>query len=152
MKRLLLLTALLTSALVSVAVLLPQRAKDRAFAASPAKDSGRPCSVAMVAGDWAARFSGQDANGEAMGIGTFHLNEDGTSSAHLWINMNGTTFLEVTRTGTTIVNADCTATQSWDDGGPIAKSVILRNGREMWATYDQPAFANVILKRIDEPL
>lgn len=146
-----------------VAAIAPQQLRDRAYGfvrttpaaveAAAVSSSGRPCSVATIAGDWAFRATGKTPDGlDLTAVGTFHLTKDGTSSAHLWANIGGTTFLDFPRTGTTTVDADCTGTQAWDDGGPIAKTVILRSGREIWATYDQPGFSTVILKRIDDPL
>jgi hypothetical protein len=110
-----------------------------------------PCSISTLAGDWAFRMTGETGTGVVKsGIGTFHADKDGTVSTHGWVNVGGTMFMEFSRTGTATVDADCTGTQVWDDGGPAAKTVILENGRETWATYDQPGSATVILKRIDQ--
>jgi hypothetical protein len=110
-----------------------------------------PCSIATLAGDWAFRMTGETGTGVVKsGIGTFHADKDGTVSTHGWVNVGGTMFMEFSRTGTATVDADCTGTQVWDDGGPSAKIVILENGREIWASYDQPGSATVILKRIDQ--
>jgi len=113
-----------------------------------------PCSVATIAGDWAVRQqNGRTADGQNLdAIGTFHLDRGGNSSAHGWYNVGGVFFGEFSRVGTTTVDADCTGTQAWNDGGPVAKIVIVRNGREIWAAYDQPGSAVVILERLDEPL
>jgi hypothetical protein len=117
-------------------------------AAQTSKPSGPPCSVDRLAGDWAALSLGLFGQSDSISTGTFHLNKDGTSSAHIWINVGGSSFFELDRFGNTTVNEDCTMTQTWNDGGPLAKCVILDDGNEMWCIYDQPAFIRVTLKRI----
>lgn len=151
-------------AVAAVVAAIAQLSRDRAYATGPssppaaeanaASSPVHPCSVATIAGDWAARQqNGKTADGQDLAaVATFHVNKDGTSSTHGWVNIGGTAFFEARRTGTTTVDADCTGTQAWNDGGPIAKIVILRGGREIWAIYDQPGSAIVILKRINGPL
>lgn len=116
-------------------------------AAQTSKPVGPPCSLNRQAGDWGFLASAKTAGVDSMATGTYHLNKDGTSSAHLFIN-DGTNFFELDRTGKTTVAADCTTTQTWDDGGPAAKCVVVDDGNEMWCIYEQPAFSQVTLKRI----
>ncbi len=106
------------------------------------------CSIDKLAGDWAFQTTGKNGASDVIGTGTFRLNKDGTSSSHLWINIGGTTFLEFDRFGNTTMGENCTLTQTWDGGGPLAKCVILDDGNEMWCVYDQPAFSRVDLRRM----
>ena len=48
------------------------------------------CSVETIAGDWAFSSAGEIPTGlEFAGVGTFHLEKDGSSSAHGWRNVGG---------------------------------------------------------------
>jgi hypothetical protein len=129
-------------ALVAIAALCIAQA-----AAQNSKPAGPPCSLDRQAGDWAFEDSGTTAGSDYMATGTYHLNNDGTSSAHIWLN-NGSAFLEFDRFGNTTIKEDCTLTQTWNDGGPLAKCVILDDGNEIWCLYDQPAYDRTTLKRI----
>lgn len=106
------------------------------------------CSLEKTAGDWAAQSGGKFNGADAMLIGTYHLNKDGTSSTHVFLNVDGTVFLELNRVGTATMGEDCILTQTWEDGGPLAKCVVLDDANEIWCAYDQPGFSNVTLKRI----
>jgi hypothetical protein len=106
------------------------------------------CSVDKTAGDWAFKGSGQLFGAPAMNAGTFHLNKDGTSNSHLFVNVSGT-FMEFDATGKTTVAEDCTLGQTWDDGAtPPAKCVVLDDSNEIWCVYTAPYFFDVTLKRI----
>ncbi|OLB26686.1 MAG: hypothetical protein AUH13_26205 [Acidobacteria bacterium 13_2_20CM_58_27] len=154
-------TAVVTLALAAGVALAPHQIKDWASgivprapvvveAAAP-DSSARPCSVASIAGDWAFLTRAKTSGGvDGAGTGIFHLEKDGSSNFHGWSNVGGV-FSEPSATGITTVEADCTGTQAWDSGGPTAKFVILRSGREIWAIYDGPNVVTVTLKRIGEP-
>ena len=115
--------------------------------------SPRRCSISTIAGEWAFRTTGKTPDGlDVAGVGTYHLDNDGKSSAHGWTNVGGASFSEGSLAGTATVDADCTGTQVWEGFPAPAKVVILRQGREIWAVYDAPLFLTVVLKRIDEPL
>ena len=124
-----------------------------AVEAEPDVHSARRCSISTIAGEWAFRTTGKTPDGlDLAGVGTYHLGNDGKSSAHGWTNVGGVSFSEGSLTGTTTVDADCTGTQFWEGVPAPAKVVILRKGREIWSVYDAPLFLTVVLKRIDEPL
>ena len=74
-----------------------------------AQHQGPPCSLDRLAGDWGFISTGKSAGVDFNSTGTFHLNKDGTSSAHLFANM-GSSFLDFERFGITTVNDDCTLT------------------------------------------
>ena len=116
-------------------------------AAQKSKPAGPPCSLDRQAGDWAAISLGKTNGADNMAVATYHLNKDGTSSAHIWAN-TGTVSVEFDRVGNTAVNENCTLVQTWNDGGPAAHCVIFDDGNEMWCIYDQPAFNQTNLKRI----
>ncbi len=116
-------------------------------AAQTSKPVGPPCSLHRQAGDWGFLATGKRAGVDNMATGTYHLNNDGTSSSHLFSN-SGSAFLEFDRVGNTTITEDCIVTQTWDDGGPAAKCVVVDDGNEMWCIYEQPAFTQVTLKRI----
>ena len=112
-----------------------------------AQHQGPPCTLDRLAGDWGAVTSFKTADAETNAVATFRLNKDGTSSAHLFSNTNGSYF-EFDRYGMTIVNGDCTITQSWNDGGSSAHCVVVDDGNEMWCMYEGPVLSLVTLKRI----
>lgn len=116
------------------------------FAQNP-HHHGPACSLDRLAGDWGFVSAGKNAGGDLNATGIFHLNRDGTSSAHLFAN-TGTSFVDFERFGITTVNDDCTTTQTWNDGGPAAHCVIVDDGNEMWCMYEPPVFSLVTLKRI----
>ena len=164
LRRIVTLTIVAIAVAAAVAAIALQPSRERAYAIGPSSPPAveataasrpvHPCSIATIVGDWAARQqNGKTADGQDLAaVGTFHLNRDGTSTTHGWYNVGGVFFGEFSRVGTTTVNADCTGTQTWNDGGPTAKTVVLRGGREIWAIYDQPGSGVVILKRINGPL
>jgi len=116
------------------------------FAENP-KHQGPACSVDKLAGDWGFTASGKNAGGDFNSAGTFHLDRDGTSSAHLFANVGGS-FVDFERFGITTVNDDCTLLQTWNDGGPAAHCVVVDDGNEMLCMYEPPTFSLVTLKRI----
>ncbi len=85
------------------------------------------------------------------GIGTFHLEKDGTSSAHLWVNFGGSALSEFTANGTTTVNADCTLTQTFEGVPSPAHCVVFANRTKMWCVYEPPGTVTVTLERIGRP-
>jgi hypothetical protein len=145
-------TAIATSPLMDRAYAVG-RSTPAAVDVEPGVHSARRCSISTIAGEWAFRTTGKTPDGvDLAGVGTYHLGNDGKSSAHGWTNVGGVSFSEGSLTGTATVDADCTGTQVWEGVPAPAKVVILRNGREIWAVYDAPLFLTVALKRIDEPL
>ena len=103
--------------------------------------------INKLAGDWGFVNTGQIGGRDANGVGTVHLDKDGTSSAHLFVNMGGS-FFEFDRYGVMTVNPECTTTGSWIDGGPAYHCVAVNNGNEMWCIYEQTPASYVTLKRI----
>lgn len=106
------------------------------------------CSLEKTAGDWAFQGSGKLGGVDAINVGTYHLNKDGTSSSHLIVNFAGATLVEFDGTGNTTVADNCILTQTWDNGAPLSKCVVLDDSNEIWCVYDQPYFFSVNLKRI----
>jgi hypothetical protein len=112
-----------------------------------AQNQGPPCNLDRLAGDWGFVTSYTTAGVPATATGTVHLTKDGISSAHLLANMGGT-FFEFDRYGNLAVNADCTTTTTWNDGGASAHCVVVDDGNEMWCIYEGPDQSVVTLKRI----
>ncbi len=118
----------------------------QAFAQNPI-GHGPPCSLDRLAGEWGFVNIGKIGSVDVNGTGTFHLNNDGTSSSHLFAN-KGNSYVDFERFGITTINDDCMLTQTWNDGGPAAHCVVVDDGNEIWCIYEQTPASQVTLKRI----
>lgn len=108
------------------------------------------CSLANVAGDWAFRNNGMTPNGEFNGVGTIHIAKDGSITGHGWITIGGDVSIERTLVGTTVIDADCTSTGTFE-GTPPYHCVIFANRAKMWCVYEAPQATTVILEKIHRP-